>query len=101
MARLFISQEKLDAWTAEGKIDLDGDVMTLKDAGRSFAIKPAVRFVRVAGRDPDSAELVGTVKDDEVLAAMGADQYMNSVIVGDTAYDVECGFLGLSVPRGD
>jgi hypothetical protein len=37
---------------------------------------------------------MGRVKDEDALAAMGADQYMNSVIVGDVAYDVRCGFIG-------
>ena len=94
MARLFISQERLDAWSAEGKVEVEGDRMTLAEDGRAFAIRPAVLFLRVAGNDPDAADLVGRVKDDEALAELGADQYMNSVIVGDTAYDVRCGFLG-------
>jgi len=94
MARLFISQERLDAWTAEAKVQVEGDEMTLVADGRSFAIRPAVLFVKVAGDDADSADLLGRVKDDQALAAMGADQYMNSVIVGDTAYDVRSGFVG-------
>jgi len=94
MARLFISQDKLDAWAADDKIVMDGDRMTLCDDGRSFCVRPAVLFVQVAGDEPDTADLLGRVKDEQALAAMGADQYMNSVIVADTAYDVRCGFLG-------
>jgi len=94
MARLFISQERLDAWIAENKVEVDGDRMALAADGRSFTIRPAVLFIRVAGNDPDEADLVGRVKDEEALASIGADQYMNSVIVGETAYDVRCGFLG-------
>jgi hypothetical protein len=94
MARLFISQERLDAWTADSKVDVDGSEMTLVEDGRSFAIRPAVLFLKVAGNDPDESDLLGRVKDEDALAAMGADQYMNSVIVGDVAYDVRCGFIG-------
>ena len=94
MARLFISQERLDAWSAEGKVEVQGDRMTLAEDGRSFAIRPAVLFLRVAGDEPDAADLIGRVKDEQALSAMGADQYMSSVIVGETAYDVCCGFLG-------
>jgi len=94
MARLFISEERLDAWTADGKIVLDGEIMTLKEIDRSFLIRPAVRFMRVAGSDPDAAELVGRVKDEGDLANLGAEHYMNSVILGDVAYDVQQGFLG-------
>ncbi|RMH36266.1 MAG: hypothetical protein D6689_22795 [Deltaproteobacteria bacterium] len=79
---------------ADAKVDVDGDVMTLADDGRAFRIRPAVLFLKVAGDDPDTADLVGRVKDEAALAALGADQYMNSVIVGDTAYDVCCGFIG-------
>lgn len=94
MARLFISQERLDAWTAEAKVEVEGNEMTLVEDGRAFAIRPAVLFLKVAGNDPDEADLIGRVKDEAALAQMGADQYMNSVIVGETAYDVQCGFVG-------
>ena len=42
MARLFVSQERLDRWSVEGKITLDGDIMTLPALGRSFRLRPAV-----------------------------------------------------------
>ena len=94
MARLFISQERLDSWSAESRVVIEGDTMLLVDAGRSFIIRPAVRFMSVAGDDPDAHNLLGTVADEEKLAAMGADHMATSVICGDTAYEVQCGFLG-------
>ncbi len=94
MARLFISHERLDAWTAEAKVTVTGEEMTLVEDGRSFKIRPAVLFLKVAGDDPDASDLLGRVKDEKALAAMGADQYMDSVIVGETAYDVRSGFVG-------
>jgi hypothetical protein len=100
MARLFISQERLDAWTAENKVRVDGLTLRLVEDGRSFRIRPAVRFMTVAGDQIDPGDLLGKVKDDRALAAMGADQYMNSVIVGEVAYDVQCGFLGDPIPGG-
>ena len=100
MARLFISEERLDAWSVENKVKIDGDTMLLIEDGRSFNIRPAVYFLKVAGDDSDPGGLVGKVKDQQALAALGAEQYMNSVIVGDTAYDVQCGFLGDPRPAG-
>lgn len=94
MAKLFISQDRLDAWTLEQKVALDGDVMTLAADGRSFRIRPAMRFLRVAGGDPDPNALVETVQDEVDLAGLGADSYMTSCIVGETAYDTQPGFLG-------
>lgn len=99
MARLFISQDRLDAWTAEQRVAVTGDLMTLADDGRAFRIRPAVRFLRTSGTDGDPHDLIGKVKDDQALAAIGADHYMNSVILGETAYDVQPGFLGDPVRR--
>lgn len=99
MARLFISQERLDAWTAEERIQVQGDVMTLADDGRSFKIRPAVRFLKVAGSEDDPNDLLEKVKAETDLDEMGADHYMESVIVGEVAYDVQSGFIGDPLPR--
>ncbi len=98
MAQLFISQERIDAWSAQDKIALDGDDMTLVEDGRSFELSPAVYFVKVAGGEEDTSGLVGKVKTGQALSEMGADWYMNSVIFGELAYDVKSGFLGK--PKG-
>ena len=50
MSRLFISVDRLDAWTAEGRAALEGDRMTLTELGRSFTMTPAVCFVKTTGR---------------------------------------------------
>ena len=99
MARLFISQERLDSWNEDNRIEVAGDRMTLLDDGRSFTISPAVRFLRVAGGDQDPHDLLGTVHAEADLEEMGAEHYMDSVILGDTAYDVQCGFLGVPGPK--
>lgn len=100
MARLYISQDRLDAWSAEQRVQVEGDVMTLADDGRAFKIHPAVYFVQVTGSDEDPNDLLGKVKAEKDLAEMGADQYMNSVILGEVAYDVQPGFVGEPLPRG-
>jgi hypothetical protein len=100
VAKLFISQDRLDAWTAEQKIALDGDLMRLLADGRSFRILPAIRFLRVAGGDADPNGLIDTVRDEQELEQLGADSYMTSCIVGETAYDVQPGFLGTPVAGG-
>jgi hypothetical protein len=98
MSRLFISVERLDDWTVEGRASLEGDRMTLTELNRSFAMKPAVHFVRSAGRDDDPYDLVGRVKSKEALDEMGADCYEKSVIYKDAAYDVVEGFIGEPLP---
>ncbi len=99
MARLYISQERLDSWSAEQRVTVEGDIMTLADDGRSFKIRMAVRFLTVSGAETDPNDLLGTVKDEAALEKMGADHYMNSVILGEVAYDVQPGFLGDPLPR--
>jgi hypothetical protein len=98
MSRLFISVERLDSWTAEGRASLEGDRMTLTELNRSFAMKPAVVFVRVTGQDDDPNDLIGRVKSKETLDEMGADQFESSVIYKDMAYDVIDGFIGEPLP---
>ena len=98
VARLFISNAKLEAWSTEGKLALEGSTLRLRELPRAFAVRPAVYFERVAGGGDDPNQLLGTVHDEAALAAMGADHMMTSVIYGDTAYEVVNGFLGVPEP---
>jgi hypothetical protein len=98
MSRLFISVDRLDAWTAEGRAALEGDRMVLTELGRAFTMTPAVCFVSASGSDADPNDLVGLVKSKQALEAMGAEQLANSVIYNDTAYDVIDGFIGEPLP---
>jgi hypothetical protein len=98
MSRLFISVERLDAWTAEGRATLEGNRMTLTELGRAFSMTPAVVFSSVSGQDHDPNDLVGRVKSKKSLEEMGAEQMSNSVIYGDCAYDVIDGFIGEPLP---
>jgi hypothetical protein len=98
MSRLFISVDRLEAWAAEGRASLEGDRMTLTELNRAFSMTPAVCFVSTNGQDADPNDLVGRVKSKPQLEEMGAEQLSNSVIYGDTAYDVIDGFIGEPLP---
>ena len=100
MARLFISQGRLDAWSVEQRVSVREDVMTLAGDGRSFRLRPAVRFLKVAGQGADPNQLVGRVKATEDVVRLGGDRFGESVIVGETAYDVQSGFLGDPLASG-
>ena len=98
MARglLFVSQALLDTWAEQGRIDLVGNVMSLlvgEGKGRSYALEPAVRFLRVAGGEADPHQLLARVKPLAQLREMGAEAVSDSVVLGDAAYEVEPGFL--------
>jgi len=70
--------------------------MTLSGDGRAFRLRPAIRFLKVSGgadvQDPN--QLIGRVKLLDDLLQLGGEQFMESVIVGEVAYDVQTGFLG-------
>jgi len=98
MARghLFVSQALLDTWAEQGRIDFVGNVMTLlagEGKGRSYALEPAVRFLRVAGGEADPNQLLAKVKPLSQLREMGAEAVADSVILGEVAYEAEPGFL--------
>jgi hypothetical protein len=97
--KLFISQAAVDTWVSSEKAELQGDVLTLGGGAGAFRLRPASLFRKVAGDGEDRHQLVGKVKDEEAIAALGAEAYMTSVLFDDIAYDVEPGFL--AIPVGD
>ena len=93
---LFVSQAMLDSWAEAGKIDFVGNVMTLlagEGKGRSYALDPAVRFLKVLGGDQDPNGLLHKVKSLAHLKELGAEPAGDSCILGDVAYEVQPGFL--------
>ena len=52
------------------------------------------RFLKTVADAPDPHQLVGQIRYEKDLKAMGAEIYLNSVIYRETAYDVESGFIG-------
>ena len=66
MARLFISQGRLDAWALEERVKIDADVMTLAGDGRSFRLRTAVRFLKVSGDGADPNGLVNKVNREDL-----------------------------------
>jgi hypothetical protein len=93
---LFVSQAVLESWAGQGKIDFAGNVMTLlagEGKGRSYALDPAVRFLKLLGADADPHALLHKVKSAVQLREMGAEHVDASVVLGDVAYEVEPGFL--------
>ena len=92
--RVFLPQEMLDGWLSEERVDVDGDVMTLRPEGQKFRLKTALRFLEELAEGGDEAALVGKVKDLEQLAELGGEHCADSVILGDNAYQVVEGFVG-------
>src|SRR6186713_670944 len=93
--RLFVPQDTMNAWVADQKAAVAGTELVLQ--GDTFDLKPAVLFLKDVSETGDPHGLLGRVKDQVQLASLGAEHYMGSVVLGDSAYEVKDGFIG--IPR--
>jgi len=91
--RVFLPQDTLDVWLSDGKVEVEGETMTL-EPGQTFQLKTAVRFLSELTGEPDEHELIGKVKDLEQITSLGGEHCADSVILGDLAYEVVEGFVG-------
>jgi hypothetical protein len=89
---LFVPQNVLDKWSESGRIAVNGNVLTILGENKDFTLTSAVRFLKMEAGE-DTAGLLKKVKTTDALKQMGAEQYMESVILGECAYQVQQGFL--------
>jgi hypothetical protein len=90
---LFVPQTVLDKWSEQGRVRVDANVLTLLDSTKkSFQLTSAVRFLKLEAGE-DKAKLLNKVKTNDALKQMGAEVVMHSVLLGETAYQVQQGFL--------
>jgi hypothetical protein len=82
----------------DGLVELNGAELQLTGKGITFKVAEAVHVVgEVTGAD-DAHELVGRVKTRVALEELGAELMESSLLMGDNAYDVVPGWLGLVSP---
>jgi hypothetical protein len=92
--KVFIPQDIVDAWVTADKVDLAGETLTFRTSRISLRVVLGYFFDHVSGGSDDGLKLLGRAKTKAAVGALGAEVYMNSVIVGETAYDVVPGLLG-------
>jgi hypothetical protein len=98
---LFVSQVALETWVEQRKIEFNGNLMTLvvgEGRGRSYALDPAVLFLKVVNAAHDPNHLIAKVKSEAKLRELGAERLEDSVVLGDVAYEVQPGFLAEGAP---
>ena len=95
--RIFVPQDTLDLWVADQKATVAENELVVQ--GDRFALQPAVLFLADVSDTGDPHGLLGRVKDKVQLEGLGAEHYMGSVVLGDSAYDVKDGFVGVPVER--
>ncbi len=92
--KLFIPQPVLDNWVESGKVVFNDSILTLTREQKAYTLTPAVRFLKLIDGE-DKAVLLGRLRTLEKLAEIGAEHMSDSVILGDTAYEVQEGFIAV------
>lgn len=93
---LFLPQANLDPWLEAGDVDMGQDALVFTADHARYPAVPAVRFIQVVDGQ-DTHALLGKVKAVEALRLGGAEISLGAVVMGETAYQVEEGFM-LTVP---
>lgn len=97
--KLFFSQDIIDAWADEGKVDFRNNILTInQEPPTSYDVEPAYRVVKIVGGGDDPNNWLNKIKTKEELEKMGAEIFMTSVIVGEVAYEAEYGYIA-RVPK--
>lgn len=92
VARLFVPQGKLEEWALGDKADIrDGKLVVAADKA-SYAVIPAVHFTKLVS-GVDEKKLLRKVKTEDELHKLGAEHMADSVLLGDTAYEVTGGYV--------
>lgn len=95
--RVFFPQSALDQWIVDGTVELQqGELVILAEA-RRYQVVEGVRVVREVTGTGDPHELVGRVKTREHLEQLGAEIVESSMVLGDQAYDVDPGWVGVPI----
>jgi hypothetical protein len=68
--------------------------MNLPELGRTFRLTEAFFVERVVSEGGDPFKLTGRVKTRSQIAALGGEVFLNSLIIGDAAYEGDPGFVG-------
>lgn len=94
--KLFLSQSLLEEWALDEKADLREESLHLTGVEQTYPIRAAVHFKSLASGEDDQ-KLLSKVKTHEQLAELSAEHMTGSVLLGETAYDVDDGYI-VAVP---
>ncbi|RKH19978.1 hypothetical protein D7Y13_13000 [Corallococcus praedator] len=93
VTKLFLSQAQLEEWALADKADLrEGRLVVAAEGGTDWPLAPAVHVVQLVSGE-DTHQLVSKVKTEEQLGRLGAEQMADSILVGDSAYEVVPGYV--------
>ena len=95
--KLFLPQKTLEDWSMSDKADLEEGRLVVRESKSSHAVVAAVHFVKVIS-GTDAHQLTGRVKTMKQLDELGAEHMMDSVLLGETAFEVVPGYVADVVP---
>ena len=98
--RVFFPQTLLNVLMDAGGIDIDGEVLLLTEAKSQYRVVEAVRVLREVTDGNDPHDLCGKVKSRAFLSELGAELLGDSMIVGEKAYEILAGFVGVPLGEG-
>jgi hypothetical protein len=90
--KLFLPQATLEDWSVSEKADLKDGKLVVADTKTAHPVTPAVHFISLISGTDDN-KLVNKVKTHEQLEKLGGEQMMDSVLLGETAYQVIPGYV--------
>lgn len=96
--RIFVSQRRIQQWAEEGRSVIDGNTLNLPELGRPFRLLEAFHVERVVSESGDPYKLTGRAKTRAQIGTLGGEVFLNSLIIGDVAYEGEPGFIGEALP---
>lgn len=99
--RVFFPQQTVDAWLDEGRIVLSGSELSIGGTREHFRLQGALHFVADVAETGDPHELVGKVKTLEDVQELHGEHCADSVVLGESAYQVVEGFLAVPLPSRD
>ena len=90
--KLFLPQTQLEEWALADKADLQEGKLVVTAEKVSYPAVAGVHFIKlITGKD--DKKLVSRVKTQPQLEEMGAEALADSVILGETAYEVVPGYV--------
>ncbi|HUM09697.1 MAG TPA: hypothetical protein VLT82_01995 [Myxococcaceae bacterium] len=90
--KLFLPQTTLEDWAASGKADVHEHALVVTGESVKYPVEAAVHVMALVS-GPDEHQLLRKVKTEAQLAELGGERLADSVVAGESAYDVESGYV--------
>jgi hypothetical protein len=90
--KLFLPQHTLEEWAGSDQADVHDHALLLAGQPVRYPVVAAVHVTKLVS-GPDDLQLLRKVKTEAQLQAIGAERLADSVVAGETAYDVVSGYV--------